>query len=131
MSNWLDTVKDQIGQSVVSLFHSSRQSYWWGAVTTFFSTLSIQDYVFILGAIFSAYMTWRTYKANIREKAEKRAEEQKRTAEYQKQTAIIEAFLKDQGRRDLSNVEAIGAIGDAVRKADNYTSPDAPVGVSK
>lgn len=127
----LTHLKDQIWSWILSLFHSNRLSYWWTSATAFFSTLSLQDYVFVLGAIFSAYMTWRTYKANIREKAEKKAEEQKRTAEYQKQTAIIEAFLKEQGSRNLSNVEAVSAIGNAVRKADHYTAPDAPVGVKK
>lgn len=128
---WLNHLREQIWNWLGSLFHSNRLSYWWTSATAFFSTLSIQDYVFVLGAIFSAYMTWRTYKANLREKADKKAEEQKRTAEYQKQTAIIAAFLEEQGRRDLSNVEAVSAIGNAVRKADNYTSPDAPIGVKK
>lgn len=128
---WLNTVKDSISTAASCLFTSSRVTYWWGIVTSAFSILSVQDYFFILGTIFGAVMTWRTYRANIREKRENRLEEQKRTAEYQKQTEIIKTFLEDQGRRNLSDVEAVSAVGNAVRKADNYTSPDAPVGVRK
>ncbi|EHL6270600.1 hypothetical protein Q0S10_22190 [Escherichia coli O28/42:H37] len=35
--------------------------YWWSTLLGLFSVLSLQDYVFILGALVSAYFTIKTY----------------------------------------------------------------------
>lgn len=37
--------------------------YWWSAALGLFSLLSLQDYVFIIGALVSAFFTIKTYYA--------------------------------------------------------------------
>lgn len=53
--------------------------YWWSAALGLFSLLSLQDYVFIIGALISAFFTIKTYYAKRKEKREFLAEERKRT----------------------------------------------------
>lgn len=53
--------------------------YWWSSLLGLFSVLSLQDYVFIIGAVISAFFTIKTYYAKRREERERLAEEQKRT----------------------------------------------------
>lgn len=51
--------------------------YWWSGLLGFFSVLSLQDYVFILGALISAYFTIKTYYAKRKEERERLDEEKK------------------------------------------------------
>lgn len=37
--------------------------YWWSSMLAAFSVLSLQDYVFIIGALVSAFFTIKTYYA--------------------------------------------------------------------
>ncbi|MEL0569609.1 hypothetical protein [Citrobacter werkmanii] len=53
--------------------------YWWSTALGVFSLLSLQDYVFILGALISAYFTIKTYYAKRKEERERLEEEKKRT----------------------------------------------------
>ncbi|HBQ5923941.1 TPA: hypothetical protein L7623_005475, partial [Klebsiella pneumoniae subsp. pneumoniae] len=41
--------------------------YWWSALLGIFSVLSLQDYVFIIGALISAFFTIKTYYAKRKE----------------------------------------------------------------
>ncbi len=50
--------------------------YWWSGLLGF-SVLSLQDYVFILGALISAYFTIKTYYAKRKEERERLDEEKK------------------------------------------------------
>ena len=52
--------------------------YWWSTLLGLFSVLSLQDYVFILGALVSAYFTIKTYYAKRKEERERLEEEKKR-----------------------------------------------------
>lgn len=54
--------------------------YWWSGLLGFFSVLSLQDYVFILGALISAYFTIKTYYAKRKEERERLDEEKKKNA---------------------------------------------------
>ncbi|ALD75811.1 hypothetical protein OIPHN330_34300 [Citrobacter freundii] len=62
--------------------------YWWSGLLGFFSVLSLQDYVFILGALISAYFTIKTYYA-------KRKEERERLDEEKKRTQLLAKYLAD------------------------------------
>lgn len=53
--------------------------YWWTASLALFSALSLQEYIFIIGALISAWFTIKTYYANRREKAAQIKEQQERT----------------------------------------------------
>ncbi|WP_112197800.1 MULTISPECIES: hypothetical protein [unclassified Rahnella] len=53
--------------------------YWWSAALGFFSLLSLQDYVFIIGAVISAFFTIKTYYAKRKEEADRMQEERLRT----------------------------------------------------
>ena len=44
--------------------------YWWSALLGIFSVLSLQDYVFIIGALISAFFTIKTYYAKRKGKSE-------------------------------------------------------------
>lgn len=54
--------------------------YWWSGLLAFFSTLSMYDYVFYIGAGISAFFTIKTYYASRREKRQQLDEEKARTA---------------------------------------------------
>ncbi|HGO5344221.1 hypothetical protein DN614_30385 [Klebsiella michiganensis] len=62
--------------------------YWWSGLLGFFSILSLQDYVFIIGALISAYFTIKTYYA-------KRKEERERLDEEKKRTQLLASYLAD------------------------------------
>nr|VXZ83314.1 Uncharacterised protein [Klebsiella pneumoniae] len=49
--------------------------YWWSALLGIFSVLSLQDYVFIIGALISAFFTIKTYYAKRKEERERLDEE--------------------------------------------------------
>lgn len=72
-------------------------TYWWSLLLGFFSLLSLQDYVFILGAIVSAYFTIKTYYAKRRDERAKLAEERRRTEamvdEERRRTDLLKEFL--------------------------------------
>ncbi|HDL6642837.1 TPA: hypothetical protein PXJ34_002243, partial [Yersinia enterocolitica] len=46
---------------------SQNLPYWWSLALGVFSLLSLQDYIFILGAVVSAFFTIKTYYAKRRE----------------------------------------------------------------
>ncbi|WBV22604.1 hypothetical protein [Pantoea piersonii] len=58
---------------------SHQMPYWWSACLAFFSTLSLYDYVFCVGAAISAFFTIKTYYASRRERRQQLEEECKRT----------------------------------------------------
>ena len=62
--------------------------YWWSALLGIFSVLSLQDYVFIIGALISAFFTIKTYYA-------KRKEERERLDEEKKRTQLLASYLAD------------------------------------
>ncbi|MCK6678263.1 hypothetical protein [Enterobacter asburiae] len=62
--------------------------YWWSSLLAGFSVLSLQDYVFIVGAVISAYFTIKTYYA-------KRQDERERLEEERKRTRLLEEYLHD------------------------------------
>jgi cell division protein FtsL len=85
--------------------------YWWSGLLGFFSVLSLQDYVFIIGALISAFFTIKTYYA-------KRKEEKERMEEERKRTAIMENYLKAQMEKPESDrPAAIEVVSDAIKKA--------------
>lgn len=77
--------------------------YWWSAALGLFSLLSLQDYVFILGAIISAVFTIKTYYAKRREEREQLNEEKKRTQ-------IIEKYLDEVSRKPGSDRPASAEV---------------------
>ena len=62
--------------------------YWWSALLGIFSVLSLQDYVFIIGALISAFFTIKKYYA-------KRKEERERLDEEKKRTQLLASYLAD------------------------------------
>jgi len=58
---------------------SQNMPYWWSACLAFFSTLSLYDYIFCVGAAISAIFTIKTYYASRREKLQQLEEERART----------------------------------------------------
>lgn len=62
--------------------------YWWSAALGFFSLLSLQDYVFIVGAVISAVFTIKTYYS-------KRKEERKRAEQDAERTRLLKEYLDD------------------------------------
>jgi lipid-A-disaccharide synthase-like uncharacterized protein len=46
--------------------------YWWSSLLAGFSVLSLQDYVFIVGAVISAYFTIKTYYTKRQDERERR-----------------------------------------------------------
>lgn len=62
--------------------------YWWSGLLGIFSILSLQDYIFIIGAVISAYFTIKTYYA-------KRKEERERLDEEKKRTQLLASYLAD------------------------------------
>lgn len=66
--------------------------YWWSSLLAGFSVLSLQDYVFIVGAVISAYFTIKTYYA-------KRQDERERLEEERKRTRLLEVYLQDVASR--------------------------------
>lgn len=62
--------------------------YWWSGLLGFFSVLSLQDYVFILGALISAYFTIKTYYAKRKEERE-RLDEEKKERSYWLSTLLM------------------------------------------
>lgn len=85
--------------------------YWWSGLLGFFSVLSLQDYVFILGALISAFFTIKTYYA-------KRKEEKERMDEERKRTALMENYLSTvMTKPESERPAAIEVVSEAMKKA--------------
>lgn len=77
--------------------------YWWSAALGVFSLLSLQEYVFILGALISAYFTIKTYYA-------KRKEERERIEEEKKRTQLLADYLADVSKKPHSDRPASAEV---------------------
>ena len=87
--------------------------YWWSAALGFFSLLSLQDYVFIIGAVISAIFTIKTYYA-------KRAEEKKRMLEEQKRTQALVDYLNGMTNKPFADRStATEIVVEAFKKAES------------
>ena len=54
-------------------------SYFWSAITGFFTMLTLQDVLFAAGSVVAALFTWLTYRSNNRRNQATIEEERKRT----------------------------------------------------
>lgn len=77
--------------------------YWWSAALGLFSLLSLQDYVFILGAVISAIFTVKTYYA-------KRKEERERLQEEKKRTQLLSNYLAEVAKKPHSDRPAAAEV---------------------
>lgn len=77
--------------------------YWWSSLLAGFSVLSLQDYVFILGAVISAYFTIKTYYA-------KRKEEREHLEEEKKRTQLLADYLADVSKKPHSDRPASAEV---------------------
>lgn len=68
-----------------------------------FSVLSLQDYVFIIGALISAFFTIKTYYA-------KRKEERERLDEEKKRTQLLASYLADVSAKPRGNRPASAEV---------------------
>ncbi|WP_431021813.1 Bacteriophage protein [Erwinia rhapontici] len=66
--------------------------YWCSTLLAGFSLLSLQYYVFIIGAVISAYFTIKTYYA-------KRRDEHARLEEEKNRTRLLEEYLQDVAKK--------------------------------
>ncbi|MGJ3536471.1 hypothetical protein [Citrobacter portucalensis] len=84
--------------------------YWWSTALGVFSLLSLQDYVFILGALISAYFTIKTYYA-------KRKEERERLEEEKKRTQLLANYLAEVGKKPhTARPAAAEVVTEAMRR---------------
>ncbi|EOW0181930.1 TPA: hypothetical protein ACS3VG_004321 [Klebsiella aerogenes] len=84
--------------------------YWWSALLGFFSVLSLQDYVFIIGALISAFFTIKTYYA-------KRKEERERLDEEKKRTQLLASYLAEAARKpDSDRPAAVEVVAEAMKR---------------
>jgi hypothetical protein len=87
--------------------------YWWSTALGVFSLLSLQDYVFILGAVISAYFTIRTFYA-------KRRDERERMAEERKRTQLLAEYLRDASNKPYSERPATAeVVTEAMRRLES------------
>lgn len=90
---------------------SNSLTYWWSVLLDVFSLLSLQDYVFILGAVISAFFTIKTYYA-------KRQEDKARLLEKTRCTNIIETFLSNADKKPIKDRSAaVCVVVEATKKA--------------
>ena len=90
--------------------------YWWSGLLGFFSILSLQDYVFILGALISAYFTIKTYYA-------KRKEERERLNEEKKRTQLLADYLADVVKKPEHTRPATAeVVTEALRRVSSGTA---------
>lgn len=93
---------------------SQNLPYWWSASLGFFSLLSLQDYVFILGAVISALFTIKTYYA-------KRREEKARLAEERRRTQLMAVYLGNISRLPPEErPSAAEIIGETAKRANGH-----------
>ncbi|EOW6409475.1 hypothetical protein ACOZWD_002496 [Cronobacter sakazakii] len=78
-------------------------TYGWSVLLGFFAVLSLQDYVFILGAALSAFFTIKTYYA-------RRQAQQARLAEERKRTALLRQYLKSAAQPLAADSRAIASV---------------------
>ena len=83
--------------------------YWWSGLLGFFSVLSLQDYVFIFGALLSAYFTIKTYYA-------KRKEERERLDEEKKRTQLLASYLADVSNKPDGRPASVEVITEAMKR---------------
>ncbi|ECT8083019.1 hypothetical protein B0093_002961 [Salmonella enterica subsp. enterica serovar Carrau] len=89
--------------------------YWWSTALGLFSVLSLQDYVFILGAIISAFFTIKTYYT-------RRKEERERLAEEKKRTQLLANYLSEVGQKPHSGRPATAeVVTEAMRRIASGT----------
>ncbi|UKL14851.1 holin [Erwinia phage Gungnir39] len=89
--------------------------YWWSSLLAGFSLLSLQDYVFIIGALLSAFFTIKTYYA-------KRKEERDRLEEEKKRTMLLEKYLAEAHARGDHDPEKSAAVIDEAMGRVGYVS---------
>lgn len=89
--------------------------YWWTTALGLFSVLSLQDYVFIIGAVISAFFTIKTYYA-------KRKEERERLAEEKKRTQLLANYLSEVGKKPHSDRPAAAeVVAEGMRRISSDT----------
>ncbi|EHS7019663.1 hypothetical protein HmCmsJML134_00127 [Escherichia coli] len=89
--------------------------YWWSTALGVFSLLSLQDYVFILGALISAFFTIKTYYA-------KRKEEREHIEEEKKRTQLLADYLDDVRKKPHSSRPASAeVVTEAMRRISGDT----------
>lgn len=89
--------------------------YWWSTALGIFSALSLQESVFILGALVSAYFTVKTYYA-------KRKEERERLEEEKKRTQLLADYLADVRKKPHSDRPASAeVVTEAMRRISSDT----------
>lgn len=89
--------------------------YWWSSLLAGFSFLSLQDYVFIIGALISAFFTIKTYYAKRQEERDRLEEEKRRTDMLEKY--LYEAHAKS-GHEAAKSAEVIEEAMSKVGYAD-------------
>lgn len=89
--------------------------YWWSGSLGFFSVLSLQDYVFIIGAVISAFFTIKTYYA-------KRRDERERLEEERKRTRLLESYLQDVANKPAEERPATAEVVTEAMKKVGYVS---------
>ncbi|MET3816252.1 hypothetical protein [Pantoea sp. UYEF8] len=96
---------------------SHQMPYWWSACLAFFSTLSLYDYVFCVGAAISAFFTIKTYYASRRERRQQLEEERIRTEMLR---AYLDSVIaKPESERPTpAEVMAKATEGKRIRDAD-------------
>lgn len=86
--------------------------YWWSTLLAGFSLLSLQDYVFIIGALLSAFFTIKTYYAKRKEERDRLEEEKKRTILLEKYLAEAHAVATHDPAISAAVIEAaMGRVG--------------------
>lgn len=89
--------------------------YWWSTMLAGFSLLSLQDYVFIVGAVVSAFFTIKTYYA-------KRKEERERLEEEKKRTRLLESYLNEASKAPIGERPATAEVITEAMKKVGYVS---------
>lgn len=87
---------------------SQQMQYGWSACLAFFSTLTLCDYVFCVGAAISAFFTIKTYYAARREKRQQLAEERARTEMLRRYLDGVMSV--PEGERPAANEAVVNAI---------------------
>lgn len=97
---------------------SHQMPYWWSACLAFFSTLTLYDCVFCIGAAISAFFTIKTYYASRRERRQQLEEERKRTEMLR--TYLDSVIAKPESERPTA-AEVVAKATGGERKTDADT----------
>jgi|GEM_PF-548606 len=109
----------QRGQSVYRMDSTSHQMpYWWSACLAFFSTLTLYDCVFCIGAAISAFFTIKTYYASRRERRQQLEEERKRTEMLR---AYLDSVIAKPESERPTAAEVMAKATEGERKTDDDT----------